>query len=123
MAGTNYKRGRQAEYLAITHLKKEGYFWTQRAYGSKGKFDVYAMGTKGGILVQVKTTKRQKIVPSMYDKEMEELQKWVDTLEELPEFVRIEWWVQRQGIRGWTKWRFRPNQKPEQIEGNLEGGN
>jgi Holliday junction resolvase len=123
MANQNYVKGRNAEYLAMKHLTKDGYFWTKRAYGSKGKFDVFGMGHKGGILIQVKTTKRQKIVPSMYDKEMEELQEWVDSLGTLPEYIEIQWWVQRQGIRGWTKFRFRPNQEPEMFEGQLEGGN
>jgi hypothetical protein len=123
MAGNNYKKGRQAEYLAITHLKKEGYFWCQRSYASKGMFDVHGMGADGGVLIQVKRTKRQKIVPSMYKKEMEEIQEWVDSLPDLPEIIRVEWWVQREGIRGWTKWRFRPNQEPEMFEGNVEGSN
>jgi hypothetical protein len=123
MANNNYVKGRQAEYLAITHLKKEGYFWTRRAYASKGQFDVYGMGAKGGVLIQVKRTKRKKIVPSMYNKEMEELQEWVDGLGELPDFIRVEWWVQREGIRGWTKWSFKPNEEPVMFEGNLEGDN
>lgn len=123
MGNVNYKRGRQAEYLAIKHLKKQGFFWTHRAYGSKGKFDVFGMGAEGGILIQVKTTKRQKIVPSMYSKEMKELQEWVDSLPDLPDFIKIEWWCQRQGIRGWTKWRFRQGKEPELYEGALEGKN
>lgn len=101
----------------MKHLKKEGFFWLQRAYASKGTFDVYGMGTQGGILVQVKRTKRQRITPSMYKKEMAEIQEWIDSLEELPEFIRVEWWIQREGIRGWTKYRFRKGQEPELFEG------
>ena len=123
MAGNNYKRGRQAEYLCIKHIQKEGYIWTQRSYASKGMFDVYGMGVKGGILIQVKTTQRQKITPSMYRDEMAEIQAWVDSIPDFPENVRVEWWAQRQGIRGWTKWRFRPGQVPELYEGNVEGDN
>jgi Holliday junction resolvase len=123
MANNNYVKGRQAEYLAIKHLQKEGYIWVKRAYGSKGQFDVFGMGAEGGVLIQVKRTKRQKIVPSMYKKEMEEVQEWVDSLPELPEIIRVEWWVQREGIRGWTKFRFRQGQEPHMFEGNLEGDN
>jgi hypothetical protein len=123
MAGNNYKKGRQAEYLCITHLKKEEYFWCQRSYASKGMFDVHGMGVKGGILVQVKRTKRKKIVPSMYREEMEKIQEWVDSIPELPDFIRLEFWVQREGIRGWTKFRFRQGQEPHMFEGNLEGDN
>lgn len=120
MAGSNYIKGRQAEYLCITHLKKEGYIWTQRAYASKGTFDVYGMGATGGILIQVKRTKRQRIVPSMYKKEMEEIQEWVDNLPILPENIRVEFWVQREGIRGWTKYRFKQNKPMELFEGGTE---
>jgi hypothetical protein len=123
MAGTNYTKGRNAEYLCIKHLKKEGYFWAVRSYASKGMFDVHAMGTQGGILVQVKRTKRKKIVPSMYRKEMEEIQEWVDTIPELPENIRLEFWIQREGYRGWTKYRFRPHTEMELFEGNIEGDN
>lgn len=123
MANNNYVKGRNAEYLCIKHLQKEGYFWTQRAYASKGVFDVYGMGVLGGILIQVKRTKRQKIVPSMYKKEMEEIQEWVDTIPELPDHIRIEWWIQREGIRGWTKYRFQKGKEPELYEGNTEGKN
>ena len=118
MANSNYIKGRNAEYLCIKHLKKENYFWTQRAYASKGMWDVYGMGLKGGILVQVKRTKRQRIVPSMYKKEMEELQAWVDSIEDdIPDNIRMEFWIQRESIRGWTKYRFRKGQEPELFEG------
>lgn len=118
---SNYAKGRQAEYLCIKHLKKEGYFWAVRSYGSLGMFDVHAMGVKGGILVQVKRTKRKKIVPSMYKKEMDAIQEWVDSLEEdIPDFIRLEFWVQREGIRGWSKYRFRKNQPMELFEGGTE---
>lgn len=123
MGNNNYIKGRNAEYLAMKHLTKEGYFWTKRAYASKGKFDVFGMGTQGGVLLQVKRTKRQKIVPSMYRDEMKEIQQWVDEIDDLPEFIRIEFWIQREGIRGWTKYRFRPHQEPELVEGNIEGRN
>lgn len=123
MANNNYVKGRNAEYLAIKHLEKEGYFWAKRAYASKGMFDVFGMGKKGGILIQVKSTKRLKIVPSMYSKEMAELQVWVDSIEELPDFIRVEWWVQRQGIQGWTKWSLKKGEEPHMYEGNLEGKN
>ena len=124
MANNNYTKGRQAEYLCIKHLQKEGYFWTQRAYASKGRFDVFGMGVQGGILVQVKRTKRQKIVPSMYKKEMDEIQEWIDSVEEeIPESMRIEFWIQRENVRGWTKYRFRKNQPVLLFEGNLEGDN
>lgn len=119
---SNYKKGRQSEYLCITHLKKEGYIWTQRAYASKGMFDVYGMGSEGGVLIQVKRTKRQKIVPSMYKKDIEQIQEWVDGLEELPNNVKVELWVQREGIRGWTKYRFKKNEPIELYEGETGHG-
>jgi hypothetical protein len=114
---SNYERGRYTEYKAIKHLEKEGYFWTTRSPASKGMFDVTGIGIQGGIALQTKRTKRKRLVPSMYRDEMESIQKWVDSQEELPDFIRIEFWIHRDGIKGWTKYRFKKNQEPELFEG------
>lgn len=117
MANNNYTRGRYTEYKAIKHLEKEGYFWTTRSPASKGMFDVTGVGIKGGILLQTKRTKRKRLVPSMYKEELESIQAWVDSLPVLPDNVRVEFWIMRDGIRAWTKIRFYKNEKPIAYEG------
>lgn len=115
---TNYERGRYTEYKAVKHLEKEGYFWQTRSPASKGMFDVTAVGAKGGICLQTKRTKRKRLVPSMYKDEMASIQKWVDAIEELPDFIRIEFWVMRDGVKEWTKFRFYKDRPVEMYEGN-----
>jgi hypothetical protein len=117
---SNYARGRYTEYKSIKHLEKEGYFWLTRSPASKGMFDVTGVGLHGAICLQTKRTKRKKLVPSMYKDEMKAIQEWVDSLESLPEFVRVEFWVQRDGIKGWVKFRFKQNQPVEMYEGGNE---
>lgn len=117
---SNYQRGRYSEYKAIKHLQKEGYFYCTRSPASKGMFDVIGVGYDGGILLQTKRTKRKKIVPSMYKEEMESIQKFVDSLPYLPDNIRIEFWVQRDGVRGWTKFRFYHKKPMEMYEGGNE---
>jgi hypothetical protein len=114
---SNYQRGRYSEYKAIKDLEKEGYFWTTRSPASKGMFDVTGLGYHGGIALQTKRTKRKRLVPSMYKDEMESIQNWVDSLDELPDFIRVEFWVHRDGVRGWTKFRFYKNKPMEMYEG------
>jgi Holliday junction resolvase len=114
---TNYERGRYSEYKAKKHLEKEGFFYVTRSPASKGMFDLVGVGYNGGILLQTKRTKRQKLVPSMYRDEMESIQKFVDSLECLPDNIRCEFWVQRDGIKGWVKFRFYQNKPIEMYEG------
>jgi hypothetical protein len=118
---SNYTRGRYTEYKSIKHLEKEGFFWLTRSPASKGMFDVTGLSVTGeGIALQTKRTKRKKLVPSMYKKEMDEIQKFVDSLEVLPDNMRVEFWVQRDGIKGWVKFRFKQNQPVEMYEGGNE---
>jgi hypothetical protein len=120
MAGSNYARGRYTEYKSIKDLQKEGYFWCTRSPASKGMFDVTAVGVAGAVLLQTKRTKRKRLVPSMYKDEMKSIQEWVDSLPVLPDFVRVEFWVHRDGVRGWTKFRFYQNKPMEMYEGGTE---
>lgn len=114
---SNYARGRYTEYKSIKHLEKEGYFYLTRSPASKGMFDVVGVGIHGGILLQTKRTKRKKLVPSMYGEEMRTIQEWVDSLPFLPDNIRVEFWVMRDGIKGWTKFRFYQNKQVELYEG------
>jgi len=117
---SNYERGRYTEYKAIRHLKKEGFFYCTRSPASKGMFDVVGVGVGGGILLQLKRTKRKRLVPSMYRDEFAEIQTWVDSLPVLPDNIRVEFWIMRDGIRKFTKIRFYKNKKPKIYEGNDE---
>jgi Holliday junction resolvase len=117
---SNYVRGRYTEYKAIKHLNKEGFFYVTRSPASKGMFDCVGVGFSGGILLQTKRTKRKKLVPSMYKEEMESIQNWVDSLDSLPEYIRVEFWVQRDGVKGWTKFRFYKNKPMEMYEGGID---
>jgi hypothetical protein len=115
--GSNYERGRYTEYKSIKHLEKEGFFYCTRSPASKGMFDIVGAGFNGAILLQTKRTKRQKLSLSMYKAEMEEIQAWVDSLDHLPDHVRVEFWIQRDGIKGWVKFRFYHKKPMELYEG------
>jgi hypothetical protein len=117
---SNYQRGRYTEYKAIKHLNKEGYFYITRSPASRGMFDCVGVGFNGGILLQTKRTRRKKLVPSMYREEMESIQKWVDSLPYLPDNIRVEFWVQRDGVKGWVKFRFYHKRPMEMYEGGNE---
>ncbi len=56
MPNRNYQRGRSREYRVIKSLQDEGYTCI-RAAGSKGMFDIVAVGPKGIRLIQVKLNK------------------------------------------------------------------
>lgn len=114
---TNYERGRYTEYKSIKHLEKEGFFYCTRSPASKGMFDVVGVGLHGGILLQTKRTKRKRLVPSMYKDEFESIQNWVDSLDELPDNIRVEFWIQRDGIKYFTKIRFYKGREPHIYEG------
>lgn len=120
MSNSNYVKGRASEYRAIKELKKRGYFWCTRSPASKGLFDVTAIGVEGGIALQIKRTKRKRLVPSMYAKDLKEIQEFVDSIEYIPDFIRFEFWIHREGIRGWTKYKIQKGKEPELIEGGNE---
>jgi Holliday junction resolvase len=54
MTSSNYRRGADAERRAVAELRHEGWPHVTRAAGSKGPFDVLALGPGGGLCVQVK---------------------------------------------------------------------
>jgi len=58
---TQYKRGRQAEYWCRGQLLEDGYHTIIRAAGSKGMFDLAAIGDHAIKLVQVKRVTGSKM--------------------------------------------------------------
>lgn len=120
MPNNNYVRGRQSEYRAIKDLKKMGYYWCTRSPASKGLFDVTGIGVLGGIALQIKRTKRKRLVPSMYKADFQAIQEFIDAQEHIPEFIRFEFWIHREGVRGWTKYLFQKGKEPILIEGGVD---
>lgn len=58
MTNANYRRGTYAEYRLLTLLADRGY-WVERAYASRGTFDIIAVRPTETLLIQVKRSKRR----------------------------------------------------------------
>ena len=82
---TNYRRGYERERKTVSILEKAGYYCV-RAGGSKGLFDVVAIGPKDIKLIQVKNNRAPNPV------EMEAIEEF-----DSPPFATKEVWVYRDG--------------------------
>ena len=89
---TSYDRGRQVEYKAKKFLEDTG-FEVLRSAGSKGCFDVVAIGKSCIRLVQCKSYIENA---SSYKKDLDRMQ-----LFECPSACTKELWVYKSGA-GWT---------------------
>lgn len=94
----NYKRGFGAEVRALNDLRKWGY-WAQRAYGSKGAYDVVAVGHGEVHFIEVKRSLSKVVSP------VSVAHKYSDSIEALcaipdqPKTYKEIWlWTDKQGV-------------------------
>jgi len=98
---TNYDRGARAEREARDFLEEAGWL-VIRSAGSKGAFDLVAIGGWGTRLIQVKNRPATKV-------EIRELEQ---AARSVPESVRVEMWV-RQGARKFAVQTIRAERRPQ----------
>jgi Holliday junction resolvase len=115
MPNKNYQRGFSAEKRCQDDLTKEGY-WNQRAYGSKGAWDVIAIGKGIVRLIEVKRSKSKIVkIDSIHHKYHEAIEKFIQMP---PNCASLELWIwfDKQEIVGhknhhtahWEKFRITP---------------
>jgi len=92
---TQYRRGRQAEYWGIAQLKEDGYHTVIRAAGSKGIFDLVAVGEHNVKFLQVKRVKG-KHIPS-YEKDLAAMRE----VPPMPPPCHMELWIFSDHRKAW----------------------
>ncbi|QGG47673.1 Holliday junction resolvase [Heliorestis convoluta] len=99
MARTNYQRGYEIERKIVHQLTDQGYL-VLRSAGSHSKIDVLGISKQRIVAVQSKRTK--KFTPSVYKKEIQQIQEILQEYE-LGEKIDFEFWVwvDREGFRKW----------------------
>jgi len=93
---TNYSRGAGAEYRAMEHLERVGYFCIRSA-GSHGPVDLVAVGPTGVRLIQVKRAQDGYLPPAELELAREQLRSIP-----CPAGVSREIWVWRDRD-GWVR--------------------
>ena len=98
MPNKNYQRGFSAEKRCQEELSKEGY-WTQRAYGSKGAWDVIAVNEILTRLIEVKRSKRNILKLSSIAHQYREV---IEKFNAIPNgAIKELWvWIDKQGVVG-----------------------
>jgi len=92
---TQYRRGRQAEYWARDQLKEDGYHTVVRAAGSKGIFDLVALGEHNVKLLQVKRVMGKRM--PKYGDELDAMR-----AVQVPECCQKELWIFSDERKAWV---------------------
>ncbi len=93
---SNYSKGRVYEWKAQKELEAEGYV-VVRSSASHSPIDLIAVGCGSIKIIQVKSTKGDKVYMNTYKEDISSLREM-----KVPDNVTREIWVWRR-YKGWTK--------------------
>jgi hypothetical protein len=100
----NYQRGFSAEKRCQEDLEAQGY-WSQRSYGSKGAFDVIAVGLGRVRLIEVKrSAKPIRKITSIANKYAKSIAA-VNTIPDGPASKELWVWIDKEGLSGEKNYR------------------
>jgi hypothetical protein len=105
MPNKNYQRGFSAEKRCQEELEAVGY-WTQRAYGSKGSWDVIAVCLECTCLIEVKRQKRKIVKQSSIEHQFSEVIRKFREIPDAPRLNKELWiWFDKQSVAGEDDYR------------------